>query len=310
MTSPIDNLISHTHYNKPLNILVYAFDGCFEHYLSKVCPQHNFYCLKNTVKVRWNQNLWKVNNNMYVSVAPPQHIVFDCVLCNDISHHKSAQTFARVLHVPLILMEHAVTRDQDQNIGANYHYVAHEKIGKSLQIVNYGVDKMDKIEKKHQIVIISDFTSRDLMVIQDIMNKSPLPVRIFGQNAGLSEVIDGFDTYKGVLEESLIYLHLTSDINIPINVLHAMSAGCIVVANRTPLLDTIINDECGCLVDNVQEILSKINNIKSNPEKYIKHGDNARKYIDDNFSIGAFSKHWNNTFKDIKERIFIPTYEN
>jgi len=239
MTSPIDNLISQS-LNKPLNVLVYSFNGCFEHYLSKACPQHNFYCLQNTVKIRWDQDLWGINNNMYVSVAPIQHVVFNCVLCNDVSHHKSAQTFSRMLHVPLILMEHAITRNPDHNIGADYHYVSHKIIDSSAQVVPYGVTKMDETKKKHQMVIISDFSQRDMMIIHDLINKSPIPVKVFGQNAGLSKPIESFDKYKSVLEESLVYLHLTSDINIPTNVLHAMSAGCVVIANKTPLLEDII----------------------------------------------------------------------
>ncbi len=309
MTSPIDNLISHT-LDKPLNILVYSFDGCFEHYLSKACPQHNFYCLQNTVKIRWNQELWSINNNMYVSTAPIQHIVFNCVLCNDISQHKSAQTFAKMLHVPLILMEHAVTRNQDQDIGADYHYVSHKIIDSSLKDVPYGVIEMDQIEKKHQIVVISDFMPRDTMIIHDLMNKSPIPIKVFGQNAGLSKPIESFEKYKRILEESLVYLHLTSDINLPPNILHAMSAGCVVVANKTPILEDVIGKECGVLVNSVSEMLSTLNSISSNPKEYTKYGENARKHIMDKFSMKSFASHWNNTFNDVDKRIFTPTYEN
>ena len=309
MASPIDNLVRSASSSKSLNILVYVFDGYFEYCLAQAFPQHHFYCLKNTAKIKWNTNVWQPSNNLHLSVEPPSHIVFDCILSNDFtSHYKSAYTASQMFHIPLILMEHIPTDKPPNTIKTKHHYISHELVDVSsegLPIFPYGVGKLNNTLDKSGVVVISDFTPRDIMVVQDMIRQSSLPIKIFGNNPGLSKPIDNLYMYKKTLEEGLIYLHLTSDVNIPVSVLHAMSAGCIVISTKTPLLENVITKDRGFLVNSGPDMLSIISKVKNNPDKYVSCGKNAQNYTQDNFNMKTFTENWSGVFNKIEKEVVI-----
>ena len=296
MTGPVSNIYKSAIKDRQLNILVYMLDGSFEYYLAQAYPEHHFYCLKQTAKVQYNDKVWSSGGNFHLSVNPPMDVVFDYVLCNDISQHKSAHVFSQLLNVPLIFIEHTtVPLPSDAPIDEDKHYITHKlKEGKYLP---YGVIEIEPSVPKDKITVISEFAPRDVIIVQELLEKVKHPISIYGSNIGISNPINSYYDYINILAESQIYLHITSDFVTPINVLHAMSAGCIVIGHDTPLMRTLIPQDCGFVINNMYEIKNLIDKIINNKEEYIQYGLNARRFIKDNFSINNLTTNLQNIFK-------------
>ncbi len=317
MTSPVKNIARSASQKESLNILSFICDGYFDTMLCDALPQHNFYGPINdgSRPVGWNFTLCPQPSNFhYVPNFNQSNITstidFDLIICHDrTSQYDMAKQLANMLHINIIIAEHIANTDpidlismipllkktkNDTNI-----FVANvaDQLKISGQIIRYGIPNLYHEDKKDQIAILNI----EQKIIDDIQPHLNTPIILRDINTLTSQ------QYFSLLQESKFYFNLeaeTTKLQLP--VLHAMSAGCVVVSMSSPAInDLITHGENGIIIGGMEELLTlfKWKDIdKLETEKISKA---ANQYIVENYSSEQFSQKWQAALMETANKTYV-----
>jgi hypothetical protein len=312
---------------RPLNILCSPTHERYESTLAKT--GHNFYGITatdgNNVAVQgmkpWNETFAKrPSNYRLVGNTLPIDVGFDLVLSqNKFGQFQNLAPIARALQIPLISLEHTLPIPMwrpealeqcrsfrgDKNVFISRFSQKEWFPDETFDIIEHGVDtntfSLMGLEREPVCMsVVNDWINRDWCcgfgIWQSIV-QGTLPVKVLGDTKGLSKPAESIEHLVTEYNKSLIFINTSTISPIPTSLLEAMSCGCAVVTTATCMIPEVIKDGYnGFLSNNPEELRERCIFLIQNPEIARKIGLNARKTIEEKFSVDRFVADWNRLF--------------
>jgi glycosyltransferase involved in cell wall biosynthesis len=313
--------------NEPLNIVTCCTHESYESELSKT--GHNFYAwrvLDGSVK-DWDSTYRPLPGNYHL-LNPhkkdrqiPEWLDIDLVLSqNKFGQFQILKKIADFYKVPLISLEHTLVMEQwtpdilkslkkmsgDINVFiSEYSRKAWGWSDNEAVVVHHGIDAdvfkpNPNIEKKRQILsVVNDFINRDYFCGFKFWQKATqgLPVKPIGKTPGLSSPAKNVEELTQFYNESQIFINTSLVSPIPTALLEAMSSGTACVSTSTAMIPEIIeNGINGIMTNDPMEMRHHLIQLLEHPERCQKLGENARKTVQEKFSVKRFINNWNNIF--------------
>lgn len=318
MISPINNIARSATTKQSLNILYFVSDDYFDSTLCNALPQHNFYAPINDHNRPndWNFSLYPQPDNLYyIANFHTNNIIskinFDLIICHDrTTQYDIAKQLANILHINVVIIEHIANTEYLDLIGMipllkktkNDINVFVEDIQEQFKIngtvIKYGISDLYQNNKTDQICIF-DVESTILDGIKQHITKP-----IITDN---TKTISA-DQYHDTLKNSKFYFNLSAETTrIQPSVLHAMSAGCIVVSMSSPIINNLITHmETGIIFQNMEELIQLWHNIdNSTGADTTKIAKNANQYIVDNYNPEKFRQKWSTLLINTSNKTYI-----
>lgn len=164
------------------------------------------------------------------------------------------------------------------------------------------VDSMVEREPK-VLSVVNDWINRDwccgFKIWSDIVGYPDIgmPVRVLGDTPGLSEPAPSTQALVREYQSSRVFLNTSLISPVPTALLEAMSSGCAVVTTATCMIPEIIqNGVNGFISNDIDELREYTNMLLQDEELASRLGAEARKTIEENFSMQAFRNNWNEVF--------------
>ena len=108
-----------------------------------------------------------------------------------------------------------------------------------------------------------------------------------------------FSEISNIVSNSKIYLNLSTDANISIPTIIAMSHGCILINNQSNPLSRILNGTNGIVYDNSQNLLTYIQQLLSNQHQLQVMSNSAVETVRIQFNQQRFIKQWDLIFSQL-----------
>lgn len=332
--TPIGNITRKAtrHPGEPLNILTYCTHERVESHLAKT--GHNFYAIQGEGIKTWNERYAPIPTNYVIlngkrgDFQVPAEVDFDLILAQSIGHFQISLPLSKQFHLPLVRYEHTLPvkewglsriqqmRQMDGDLNVFISEFSKEawlfKDAPNARVVHHGLDveKFAPGQKQRQPVLLSvvnDWVNRDYFCGFNFWREatSGLPTKVFGSTPGLSEpakdveeLIDGYQT-------SQIFINSSIFSPIPTAVLEAMACGCAVISTGTCMLPEVIaHGENGILCSSPEEMKQACSSLLNNPEECRRLGQNARKTIEERFSLDRYVTEWNQIFEEASQIVF------
>jgi hypothetical protein len=295
--------------NDKLNIIVAPYDGIFE---LSLCEHtiHDYYLLSSAQKLAQpevrHDRLLHLNNNF---TNWPISFDFDLIICNDIINQINiCSQISKILHIPLLIIHHSlkppfVKLEDIQILKTTYEnntiIVMDDIINKSwysnYQVLPYFAKLSSDTQKENKLLIAGTFNPNQLFFIQEIKQKSKIPVTIVGYNNNLSKPVSFLECLE-LLKTHKIYLNLYNDLELNSLMLYAMSAGCTIISTPSPFNEKFIkHGKNGFIAKTIDEILeySQQDSIDITINQQI---------IDDS---NKFSETWNKLLYNVSKQPFL-----
>ena len=124
-----------------------------------------------------------------------------------------------------------------------------------------------------------------------------LPIRVFGKSPGLSVPAESIEHLREIYQKSRIFYNTSIHSPVPTVLLEAMACGCAIVSTATCMIPEFIkHGQNGLISNDVNELKSYLKMLMENENIAKKLGQNARKTIEEKFSLDKFVNNWNKTF--------------
>ena len=124
-----------------------------------------------------------------------------------------------------------------------------------------------------------------------------LPVSVYGDNPGLSRVTTSVEELVDIHNKASIFLNTSLVSPVPMSLMEAMSSGMAPISTATCMIPEIIEHGKNGLISNDPEELRRFCiQLLNEPEYARELGDNARKTIEERYSLSAFVDNWNKVF--------------
>ena len=132
---------------------------------------------------------------------------------------------------------------------------------------------------------------------QEIVKRGGFPTKVVGKNPGLSEPAKDINNLVEKYNSSRVFLNTSVASPIPTTVLEAMACGCAIVSTATCMIPEIIEHGRNGLISNdAKELAEYVNTIREDVNLAQQLGEEARKTIEERFSLGNFVDRWNSIF--------------
>lgn len=322
----IKNILRSCHRGDKLNIICTDVHERYQSNLSKT--GHNFYSIQIPGLKTWERTFAPVPPNYHIldirkpplEQLPPW-VDFDLAL----SGHKfgcfqTLKPLADRLGIPLISIEHTTAehlpRQQvfaarqmvaDVNLFISDYSMKQWGWGKEdgAMTVLHGVDSSTfcpnpLLNKDLDLISVgNDIVNRSHLLGYDIMKEvvKGLPFKLIGRNPGLSEETKTVEELVNYYQRAKVYLNTSVISPIPMSMLEAMSCGLAVVALPTCSIPEIIKQGVnGVLARNAEEARKYCIHLLQNPLERDRLGQNARKTIEEKYSLAKFVENWNEIF--------------
>lgn len=298
------------------HIFVLPYNGWFEKSLCKT--GHTFYGEVAAASHPWNPNTFNMPENfVLLSNRVPPGLEFDFVLINDIYKQiDRAYQISCELHIPIVNVNHYhpwfFKREDLQKLKNEYKKIyANIAISEDIclgwqsggEMIGYEVDMRPTHIKTNAILLLGQYQQKDYFLIKDICEDFPNLV-IIGDNPGLSRA-GSIEDEDIALDNSKIYIHLSTDAAPLTNIYRAMAAGCVVICNKTPSTEGLIIDGFnGFIAESVDDFRLAIDKVMKNESLANKIGSSARNTIETDYSTPAFIEKWNRVFDFASRSVF------
>ena len=308
--------------DEPLNIITFCTHERYEQNLCKT--NHNFYSLKEGKL--WNTDYSRIPSNYFPVTEIPFHINFDLVLCHTSCNRINTSYQIRdFLNIPIVRHTHVlpdVRYEIDSQVqGFNQIEVDHESFissynrrawGKNkhnASVIEHGVDCefwKPNGDKRNPVClsVVNDWPNRDWCCGWNLWNQvvkpTSLPVKVYGNNPGLSEAASSLEELRRGYQTSSIFLNTSLHSPVPTALMEAMACGCAIVSTNNCMIPEIItHNKNGLLSNDPLELKVFCEQLLFNPDEAKRLGDAARKTIEDNFNLSKFVDSWNSMFRGV-----------
>jgi len=168
-------------------------------------------------------------------------------------------------------------------------------------IIPYGVEIPESVipiqDRPYPIVILGDY-GREQQLLSILKNQFGALV-INNENHPRT-----FSEISNIVSNSKIYLNLSSDANISIPTLKAMSQGCVVINNQLNPLSRILNGTNGIVYDSSQNLLTYIQQLLSNQHQLQIMSSSAVETIRIQFNQQRFINQWDLIFSQLTNVVY------
>lgn len=336
MASPVGSILRKVNRtDKKYNILTGCTHESYETNLAKT--GHNFYAYQHPSFKFWNESFRSIPDNYYIlnkdlkEEQIPIDLQFDFVLSqNKFGQFQVLSQLAKRLHLPIISIEHTLppefwNRDVFENAknmkGDINLFISEYSANKwgfkvnnlDTKVVHHGIDTGVFVDRKEQrenvlLSVVNDWINRDYFcgfrLWQDVTKD--LPVAVYGSTPGLSRATSSIDELVDIHNKANIFLNTSLVSPIPMALLEAMSSGCCPVTTATCMIPEIIeHGKNGLMSNNPNELREFCIKLLNEPEYARELGENARKTIEERFSLFAFINKWNSIFDEAYNIVFI-----
>jgi glycosyltransferase involved in cell wall biosynthesis len=305
---------------RKLNILTAPTHEAYE---TNLCETgHNFYAFQHEVFKKWNDKFRPVPKNytLLEQNKYPSDIIFDLVLSqNKFGQFQILHDIAKILHIPLISLEHTLPMKQwgeqqrnacrdmrgNLNVFISDFSVPEWKFNiadETVRVVHHGINTNvfspdNSVERNTPILcVVNDWINRDWCCGYKIFERTAqeLPVKIVGDTPGLSKPSTSVDELVSFYRDSRIFYNTSTISPVPTALMEAMACGCAVVSTATCMIPEIIkNGYNGFISNDEKELRDFLMLLLEDPVKCEELGRNARKTIIERFSCEQFVNSWN-----------------
>ena len=311
----------------PLNIL--SFDTHEPYQTSLAKTNHNFYSFAAKGIRVWNQKGYALPEN-YVqydgrveSKQIPLHVDYDLILSqNKFGQFQIADKISRQLHIPMVSLEHTLPipgwepakfHHLKQMRGCINVFISDYSLGAwgwedadDVRIIHHGIDtelfNNTKSERTpHVLSVVNDWRNRDYCCNFQGWQRitQQLPVKVWGDNPGLSVPTNSQEHMAREMNSSLVFLNTSTVSPIPTSLLEAMSCGCACVSMATCMIPDIIKQGVnGFISNNESELRGYVQVLLNDTALAKKLGLEARKTVQSMFAVDAFVDNWNEVFAE------------
>ena len=152
--------------------------------------------------------------------------------------------------------------------------------------------------------VVNDWPNRDWCCGWNLWNQvvkpTSLPVKVYGNNPGLSEAASSLEELRRGYQTSSIFLNTSLHSPVPTALMEAMACGCAIVSTNNCMIPEIItHNKNGLLSNDPLELKVFCEQLLFNPDEAKRLGDAARKTIEDNFNLSKFVDSWNSMFRGV-----------
>ena len=337
MLNPVSSIIRQVtrKVNEPLHILCGCAHERYETGLAKT--GHTFYAIRKVNQIKdWNTSYGNIPSNYILLDCTdkefhlPNHIQFDLVLShNKFSQFQTLYPVSRQINIPLISLEHtaAVQEWPESLIQARRNmrgdinvFITRYSINSwrweekdNTLIIHHMIDadlfkpNKDIIKKPYILSVVNDWKNRDYFcgfylwarITQSLKDSSlNLPVRVVGDNSGLSQPAGSIDDLVKEYQTAQVFLNTSLVSPIPMSLLEAASCGCGIVSTATCAIPEFFTDGINAFISNDETVLrDRLKLLLSNPDLAYKLGQNARKMVLEKCSQSRFLLQWNDVFQ-------------
>lgn len=316
----------------PLNILTAPTHERYESGLA--LTGHNFYGIQGQHIKDWKEIYAPRPHNYHILDGEnlPIEVEFDLVLSqNKFGQFQKLERLAKLLHLPLISMEHTLPHPQ-----WGPEYIAHtlQMRGQlNIFITDYSIEKWqwndlgDTIviphmvdsdvftpdgnsRKNHILTVANDYIGRDWCLnfssYKRVCIDKGLPVRPVGDTPGLSKAAKDTKELVHEYQTSSIFLNTAHVSPIPTSLLEAMSCGCAVVScNTCAIPEYISHGVNGFLYNTDSEMYRCLELLLEKPDLAIQFGQKARETILRKCNKTDFINRWNTAFEFVIEKGYL-----
>jgi hypothetical protein len=319
--------------NEPLNILCAP---THERYQSSLAlTGHKFYMWRQEGMKDWsNQYAMLPANHFLLNPAHkenqiPLYLDIDAVLCQSKQGQYGVfRQLAQRLHVPLINSELTtplagwgpeVIEQYKQARGHFNIFLTDYTKGAwgygndpSALVIKHGIDtdvfnNAAGERKPHIISVVNDWINRDSLCGFSSWRRitNGMPVRVWGDTPGLSSPAPSIEALAKEYRESLVFLNTSTHSSIPTALLEAMSCGCAVVTTATCEIPAVIkNGFNGYCTNDENQLKQWCEYLLKHPDEAARLGRNARKTIEEEYSLGKFIVMWNSVFDKVRDFVY------
>lgn len=322
----VRNILRSAHKPEKLNILTFATHERYEQNLCKT--GHNFYSL--AIGKTWDEDYGKVPENYHIINTIPDYLDFDLILahtdCDRLaSVHAHLSGFqgrnGNKTHIPILRHNHVLpdvrydvnkqkAMAQNPNVDF-YSFISNysrDQWGFSKNnsiVIEHGVDTDfwtvgDKKRENACLSVVNDWPNRDWCCGFNLWRQTVqgLPVKVYGKSPGFSEPAKSTEHLREIYQSSKIFYNTSLHSPVPTVLLEAMACGCAIVSTANCMIPDIIENGVNGLISNdPQELRSYLEMLLNNDLVAEKLGQNARKTIEERYSLERFTQSWNKAFK-------------
>ena len=301
------------------NILTFDTHERYQTQLAKT--GHNFYSISYKGAKEWDSNFASKPSNYYTL---PRHeyltnIDFDFILSQSkFGQFQFSSQIKSQLGVPVLSLEHTLPIEGwpdnqlqafkmmtgDVNVFISEYSAGEWAMNCDNIIIHHSVDTElfcpADVEKDGKILsVANDFEKRDYCLNFSGWKRitEGLPVKLVGDNPGLSNPANGVEDLVEKYQSASVFLNTSTISPIPTSLLEAMSCGCAVVSTATCMIPEIIeNGVNGFISNDEEELKSYIKDLLDHSELRRNVGEAARQTILEKFSEQKFINNWNEIF--------------
>ena len=322
----VRNILRSAHKPEKLNILTFATHERYEQNLCKT--GHNFYSL--AIGKTWDEDYGKVPENYHIINTIPDYLDFDLILAHTdcerlVSVHQHLSGVqggsGNKTHIPILRHNH-VLPDIRYNIEQQKAAAKNPNVDFYSFISNYsrgqwGFDESNSIVIEHGVdtdfwtvgnqrrenaclSVVNDWPNRDWCCGFNLWQQTiqGLPARVFGKSPGFSEPAQSTEHLRQIYQTSKIFYNTSLHSPVPTVLLEAMACGCAIVSTANCMIPDIIqNGVNGLISNNPQELRSYLEMLLNNDSVAAELGANARKTIEERYSLERFTQSWNKAFE-------------
>lgn len=229
---------------------------------------------------------------------------------------------ARNLNLPLIALEHTLPNPNSTQAQFEEYHAMLGDVNVFISefsrdawgftpnnsiVIRHGVDTntftpSDKIREPFILSVVNDWKNRDWCCGYKIWERvtQGLPVYPVGDTKGLSVPARDIDELVNFYQRARVFINTSTVSPVPSALLEAMSCGCACVSTATCMIpEFIIDGYNGFITNDEEQMREKLILLLNNPKLAEQLGNNARKTIEDEFSIERFANDWTTLFKKV-----------
>lgn len=312
----------------PLNIISFATHERYQSNLAKT--GHNFYMIQGQGVKPWEYKYAPVPAGHFLlqDLAIPSYIDVDIVLSqNKSAHFNYSIDVAKRTGAPIISLEHCLPppnidqgnldryKQHKGDVNVFISEYSRDMWGfdqDNSKVIYHGVDtsvfeSRDIDRQPHVLSICNDWQNRNWCCgfnlwqqITEFPKPNGLPVKILGDNPGLSVVAKDMDELVTAYNQCGVFLNTSLASPIPSVVLEAAACGCAIVSTDNCAIPELIEHGVnGFLSNNPQELKQYC--IQLLKDKDLAHvmGQRARQSVLDKFGLYDFVHNWNKMFRSL-----------